>query len=195
MSDLAVLSSWWLDDASGCEPGNRCGDLNGDDDVNFGDFVLLAKQWDNTNTEVELILDEFYEAFGPAESAVRAYFDYWEGVSDAAGDEVLPDEAFAPQLFTPSVMAAGRALMASAQTAALGDPVAVRLVDFLEKGLTNAEKTLVAIKARQDYSNYGASYLAAWQAAHADLDNYRSLVEADFICNMGWLDYFVEQYW
>jgi hypothetical protein len=92
-------------------------------------------------------------------------------------------------------MAVGRTLMTNAQNAAEGDPVAVRLVDFLEKGLTNAEKTLAAIKARQDYINYGNSYLSAWQAAHADLDNYRASVEADFICNMGWLDYFVEQYW
>jgi len=195
IGDLAVFSNWWLNDVTSCEPGNRCGDINGNGDVNFDDFVQLAGNWHNNNAEVESILDEFYNSFGHAKTEVRAYFDYWEEISDAAGSQTLPDEAFAPQIFTPSVMAVGRTLMTNAQNAAEGDPVAVRLVNFLEKGLTNAEKTLAAIKARQDYINYGNSYLSAWQAAHADLNNYRALVEADFICNMGWLDYFVEQYW
>ena len=132
MGDLAVLSNWWLGDASGCEPGNRCGDINGDGKVDFADFAQLAMQWHNNNAEVESIVDEFYEPFGPAKSAVRAYFDHWEAVSDAATTSPVWAWFYdgADQIFTPSVMAAGRALMTNAQAAAVGDPVAVRLVRF-----------------------------------------------------------------
>ena len=191
VADLAVLSDWWLDDASICDPGNRCGDMDDDGDVDFDDFAQLGMQWQNDNVEIESILDEFYEAFGPAESAVRAYFGHWEAVSDTATTGL--DWAYwfvgADEIFTPTVMAAGRTLITNAQTAALGDAVAVRLVDFLEKGLTNAEKTLAAQVAWENYDNYGSSYLSAWQAAYEDLSNYRASVEADFICNMGFLNW------
>ena len=191
IGDLSVLSDWWLEDVSGCEPGNRCGDIDSDGNVDISDFALLAAQWQNANREVVSILDEFYEAFGPAESAVRAYFDHWETVSDAATISLAWPYWFvgADEIFTPSVMTTGRTLMANAQTAAVGDSVAVRLVDVLEKGLTNVEKTLAAQAAWEDYDNLGPSYWAAWQAAYEDLYNYRALVEGDFICNMGWLNW------
>lgn len=200
MADLAVLSNWWLDNVYSCDPGNRCGDINGDGNVDLADFVKLAVQWHNNNAEVESIVDEFYEPFGPAKSAVRTYFDYMEAVSSAATVSPSYSEWYvgADEIFTSSVMANGRTLITNAQTAAAGDPVAVRLVDFLEKGFTNAEKTLAAHKAWEDYINNGALwavYLPAWQAAHADLVNYRASVEADFICNMGWLDISERRVW
>lgn len=201
MTDLAVLSNWWLDNASGCQPGNRCGDINGDGNVDLPDFAMLAERWHNNNAEVGAIIDEFYDAFGPAKSAIQAYFEYWEAVSDAATISPLYYSWFvdADQIFTPSVMATGRALMTNAQVAATGDPVAVRLVDFLEKGFTNAEKTLAAQAAWENLQNtpYGGLYEQAhqaWHAAYADLLNYRASVEADFICNMGVLNYWERSY-
>lgn len=194
MSDLAALSKQWLDDVSDC--GNRCGDLNSDGDVNLIDFVLFAKQWHNNNAEVESILDEFYNAFGPAKSAIKEYFNYWESVSDAASSATIADSRIPYEIFTPSVIAQGRVLMTNAQTAATGDATATRLVSFLEEGFTNAEKTLAAMKARDDYDRFGgAAYLAALQTARAELLTYRASVEGDFICNMSWLYYLVDQYW
>lgn len=197
LADLAVLSNWWLDDTSGCDPGNRCGDMDDNGIVNFDDFVQLAAQWQNVNTDIESVMDEFYEAFGPAESAVRAYFAHWKTVSDAA--TTSPHWASwyvgADEIFTPSVMATGRTLITNAQTAAVGNAVAVRLVDFLEKGFTNAEKTLAAQAAWENYDNHGYLYWPAWQAAHTDLVSYRASVEADFICNMGWLNWCEKRVW
>ena len=194
IGDLSVMSNWWLENVAGCDPGNRCGDTDSDGNVDLNDFAQLALQWQNANAEVVSILDEFYEAFGPAESAVRAYFDHWETVSDAATTSLAWPYWFvgADGIFTPSVMATGRTLMTNAQTAAVGDSVAVRLVDFLKKGLTNVEKTLVAQAAWENFQNtpYGPLYEAAeaaWLAAYADLHSYRALVEGDFICNMSWL--------
>ncbi len=68
--------------------------------------------------------------------------------------------------------------------------MAERLVDFLEKGLTNAELTLAAQEAWVALQQIGgmAEWLA-WLAAYDDLYNYRASVEADFICNMGFLNW------
>lgn len=197
ISDLAVLSNYWLDDASGCEPGNRCGDINGDGKVDFRDFVQLAGQWHDNNAEVKLIMDEFYDAFGPAKAAVRAYFDYWESVSDSATKSPPWPNWFigADEIFTPNVMATGRTLITNAQAAAVGDLMAVRLVDFLEKGFTNVEKTLAAQAAWENYYNYGYPYFGSWQAAFSDLSNYRASVEAEFICNMSWLNWAEKRVW
>ncbi|HBG28971.1 MAG: hypothetical protein A2Y10_03415 [Planctomycetes bacterium GWF2_41_51] len=202
LSDLAVLSNWWLNDASGCEIKNKCGDLNGDSKIDMVDFARLAQKWHNDNSEIETILDEFYESFGSAELAVRAYFDYWQTVSDNTTVSPAYGSWFigANAIFTPQVMASGRALITNAQTAAVGNPMAERLVDFLEKGFTNAEKTLIAQKAWETLQNtpYGAGYEAAqtaWQTAYTDLLSYRASVEADFICNMGWLNYCEESVW
>jgi hypothetical protein len=197
VEDLSLLANWWLCDATACDPGNRCGDLNGDGDVNLNDFSILAKNWHNKCEEVESILDEFFESFGPAESAVRAYFDYWENVSDSTTAAPAYGTWFvgADQIFTPSVMTNGRTLITNAQSAAAGDPVAERLVNFLEEGFTNAEKTLAAQKAWENYQNFGSSYLTAWQSAYQDLMNYRASVEGDFICNMGRLYDCESQIW
>ncbi|HBG26076.1 MAG: hypothetical protein A2Y10_00350 [Planctomycetes bacterium GWF2_41_51] len=143
------------------------------------------------DSEVDSILDEFYEAFGPAESAVRAYFDHWKTVSESTTIEPAYGTWFvkAPDIFSPSVMKTGRTLMMNAQTAAQGNSTAVRLVSFLEKGLTNAEKTLAAQAAWSNYDGNGRTwtYWPAWQSAFQDLNNYRASVEANSICNMGWL--------
>ncbi|MBN1845527.1 MAG: hypothetical protein JW810_07570 [Sedimentisphaerales bacterium] len=42
-ADLQILCDQWLD-ASGC-PGVTCADLDGDDQINLVDFLLLAKDW------------------------------------------------------------------------------------------------------------------------------------------------------
>ena len=143
------------------------------------------------NAEVVAIQDDFYEAFGPAEPAVRNYFNHWKAVSDAT-TVTLPYATFylgADQIFTPDKMVTGRTLITAAQTAAVGNSVAVRLVDILEKGFTNVEKTLAAQAAWKDYNDHGRvwQYWCAWEAAVQELDNYRASVEDDFICNMGYL--------
>lgn len=198
VEDLAVLSDWWLDDASVCDPGNRCGDMDNDGDVDFDDFAQLSMQWQNDNIEVESILDEFYEPFGPAESAVRAYFNHWETVSDTATTSPGWTSWYvgADEIFTPSVMATGRTLITNAQTAAVGDAVAVRLVDFLEKGFTNAELTLAAQDAWAAWQQTGEpTEEQVWLAALDSLDTYRASVESDFICNMGFLHWAENRTW
>jgi Domain of unknown function (DUF4838) len=40
-------------------------------------YVLARMLWD-TNTDVDEILDEFYDSFGPMKDVAKDYYDYWE---------------------------------------------------------------------------------------------------------------------
>lgn len=191
--DFAMFSQQWLDDQVICLANGTCPDFNGDGEVDFVDFAELSNNWNGGCKDVEAILDDFYGAFGPAASAVRAYFDYWENVSDNTTIYGGYNEFYktAPQIFTPTVMTAGRALMTQAQQAASGDAVAERLVGFLEKGLTHTEKTLDTEAAWEEYQRTGV--VGPWTTALGNLDLYRASVESDGICNMGFL-YWAETY-
>jgi len=151
---------------------------------------------------VEKILDEYYSAFGPAEPAVRRYFGYWEQVSDAVtleqwnryqkevgGASHNNWYKIAPCIFTPEVMAKGRSLLEKAAEAARGDVLAEKRVSFLEKGLRNAELTLAVGRAHRDHARKPNSpeEFTAYHKAIRELALYRQGVEADNICNMGWL--------
>jgi hypothetical protein len=113
---------------------------------------------------VEEILDEYYEAFGPAGEAVREYFDYWENYTlsliragnfnrlrrtgDRAGRGhgelldthlVFPSEAFGP---AQEILA-----KAAAAAATSDDPDYARRVRFLELGLEHARKVVALSEA------------------------------------------------
>ena len=205
MTDVALLADRWLIDTPNCPPNSPCADLNGDGIVDPCDLAGLVEQWCDGCGEVEAILDEFYEAFGPAEAAVRAYFAHWENVREnaAANWDALYQQAIdegkagdpsdpepfqwhhflraADIIFTPAVMTEGRTLINAAVTAAAGDPAAEQRVAFLEKGFTNAELTLATQAAK------ASGNTEEFQTALDTLDSYRASVEADNIANMNFL--------
>ncbi len=108
---------------------------------------LLAKP----ELSVEKILDEYYEAFGPAADAVRDYFEYWEAYCIENAErfcELFLDvgmrwqrfplkghEAFPPESFEPAEEILERAVQAAAEDPA---PEYAARVDFLRKGLEHA---------------------------------------------------------
>jgi len=164
-------------------------------------LYVLARMQYAVDKSVDEILDEYYGAFGPAKAAVIEYFSYWEKVSDAATDQTLDSYAvqqktpegghyghfymIADAIFTPEVMANGHAILNKAADAAKGDKTASARVDFLLKGLKNAELTLAVQEAYRVYKASGNA--SAYQIAVKTLDDYRASVEADNIANMGFL--------
>jgi len=155
------------------------------------------------------ILDEYYGAFGKAESAVREYFAHWERVSNRVTPADMKryqteegggySEWFliAPRIFQPEIMAAGRALLDGAVAAARGDGLASRRVDFLRKGFTNAELTLATQAAYRQYAN-SAKDLKAQRKYHAALRklyDYRHSIDGENICNMGMLAWSEARFW
>ena len=183
---------------SNCLPDQPCyaADLNNDGAVDSADLVVMAGQWMHSRKSVpDRILDEYYGAFGPAEQAVRNYFALWRTVSDTTTITGSWTNYYvtAPQIFTPTVMAQARDLMTACQDAAAGDVHAQAAVAFLNEGLSNVELTLATQAAWQAYNASGDENM--WLSALNALDDYRALVEADDIANMGYLRWAENRTW
>jgi len=152
---------------------------------------------------VDQILDEYYQAFGPAAGAVKDYFDYWERVTEPVTREKWrrivkeynmrdPDglnfRTFyraAHLIYTPQVMARGEKLLEIAAQKAKGDSLAERRVAFLKKGFTDALLTLETQKAYERYKATGdyKDFAKALQR----LDAYRKSIETDYALNMSYV--------
>ena len=160
-------------------------------------YYVLGRIHRHGDWPVERMLGEYYRGFGKAESAVRAYFRHWEGVTDAVTQEHYnegwkpkgitdnPEHRFyrwASHIFTPEVMASGRALLEEAKAAAQGDAHAERGVAFLEMGLRHAELTLT-VEAAYDAYKAGGN-VEAYVTALKVLDDYRASVDRYNVANM-----------
>ena len=141
------------------------------------------------------VLDEYNQAFGPAEGDVRQYFAHWREVSDsvteAPGWATFYDGA--EKIFTPAAMANGRVLLAKAQKAAQGYPVSMARVEFLEKGLRQAEMVLAAQATYSEHRDGGD--VAPFAAEVAELDAYRAKAEDYYISNMSCLTQAENRLW
>ncbi|MBL4700783.1 MAG: DUF4838 domain-containing protein [Phycisphaeraceae bacterium] len=189
--------------------GTEFGSLTGQFATQGPNLYVLARLHRNPARPAKEIFDEYYSAFGSAEPMVRAYFDHWEQVSNAVTDETLNSKQsqvkspegghwahfyrIADLVFTPKVMKKGRTLLAQAQEAAKGDPVAQRRVSFLEKGLKNAELTLATQVAYRAYKETGD--IGTFVPVLAELDSYRAAIEGDHIANMGYLAWSENMQW
>jgi len=160
-----------------------------------GPQVYLFARWQNClDRPVDEVLAEYYSGFGPAAEAVKAYFDYWEQYTlghfeqfrEAArqargGWSTFP--RYARQCFTSEAMAGGQKLLDRAKQAAAGDELAAARVEFLQKGLTHAEKSAAAGWARSQ-----GDFLATQQALQ-DLRSYRRQIEKDNVANLAYCAY------
>ena len=164
-------------------------------------LYVLARVHAEPGRPVDEILDEYYSGFGPAKNAVSNYFRHWEKVSDAVTDESFREACtrtdgnswkgfllLADTIFTPGVMGTGRRLLAEAQEAAHGDPIAEERVAFLERGLQKAELTLAAQVAFRDYKKGGK--FKTFGDALKELDSYRQSVDAKDTDNASYTSWF-----
>lgn len=178
------------------------------------DFDMVPGQWSTQGPalyvlgrihhkgdwSVDKILDEYYGGFGAAESAVRAYFAYWERITNAVTPEHYeagwkskgitdnPEHRFyrwAAHIFTAEVMAEGRRLLEVARRSAADDPTIRDRVAFLENGLRHAELTL-AVQSAWDHWKAGGDS-AAYAAALQRLDRFRGEIDREFSANMAYL--------
>lgn len=161
-------------------------------------LYMLARLTARPELTVEEVLDEFYQAFGPAAEQVRAYFEHWRTVSDAVTEPIegLHWSYFyreADQIFTPEAMDRGEALLDAAEEAATGDETALARVQWLQKGLRNARMTLQVQRAYEAYRETGA--IAPYREALTALDDFRAAIEGDLVCNMGFLAWAEQRTW
>ena len=162
---------------------------------------VVARMHSEPYRTTESLLDEYYSAFGPAETAVRDYFEHWEQVSNAVSDEFFEKACaatgggswvlfhkVAPRIFTPEVMAEGFRLLETAGAAAAADAVAMHRVDFLGKGLRNAKLTFAAEEAFRQYEK--TREMEPYRSAIVELDRFRRSVETENVSNMSFLNWF-----
>jgi hypothetical protein len=114
-------------------------------------LYLLMRLHNRPDANTDDLLAEYYSAFGPAASAVKEYFDYWERytmdnrplIYNAFEDRVAIRwrswAKAAHKVFPQASFAPGEALLAKAAKAAAGDKEASERVAFLQKGLTHAK--------------------------------------------------------
>jgi hypothetical protein len=114
-------------------------------------LYLLMRLHTRPDAKADDLLAEYYSAFGPAASQVKAYFDYWEKytmdsrpvifkafdyressrwrVWAKAANTIFPEECFAP----------GESILEKALVEATGNAEATARVKFLQNGLTHAK--------------------------------------------------------
>lgn len=172
--------------------------LNGQYATHGPTTYMHARSHYRVDLPVSKVVNEYYSAFGPAESHVRDYFAHWRDVQNALGRRPAdsPWHSFyrgADEMYTPAAMALGRVYLERAREAAEGNPVAERRVEFLENGLRNAELTLAAQEAHDRYVSEGD--VVNYRRALNELYEFRAKVESDNIANMSWLRWAENRTW
>ncbi len=165
-------------------------------------LYLLARLHTRPEAGVEELLTEYYQAFGPASTQVKAYFDYWEAYTtkidyrwdEIAEEMISPPRAivqwrryntyahYAHHLFTPEAFERGQEILDRAAAAVPDDPENeyTRRVRFLQKGLDHARKT-AALTALFEDEEVSAEER---EEAYRDLVEFRQQTEDWFISNL-----------
>jgi len=171
-------------------------------DSNIGQFggngfnyYLMVRMTRTPDLSFDDIKAEYCAAFGGGAGDISDYLDYWEEISDSektvevneqvrydpVGVEIGSWNYFytkANLIYTPEVLAKGFAFLDKATEHASGDELALRRIDFLRKGLRNAELTA----ATQTAYETGDKYKLA--TAIDELDKFRATIEPEFIADM-----------
>jgi hypothetical protein len=158
-------------------------------------LYTLARIHVRPEMPIDELLDEFYSAFGPAKSAVKDYFDYWEtyAIENSprsaetirsrggmfrryANYALVADELYPLEVFGPAREILDRAR----QDAADSDSVYAQRVEFLAQGLRHAEQCI----ATAGIVNSPESTMEQRKAAIAELIAVRRELEDTGIANM-----------
>ncbi|MBN1556050.1 MAG: DUF4838 domain-containing protein [Phycisphaerae bacterium] len=170
-------------------------------------LYTIARMNHRPDLPVEAILKEYYDGFGPAADAIKAYWDFWQDLpreltstkrNAIRARKKIPHSQwrqtywrkfvlFTPELFTPERFELGYALLEKARTAAGEDKRVLAKIDFLKKGLRHAELTVQAQKAVDQYQYFKTGDIHSIVAAVKQLDAYRRRIEHHGISNMGLL--------
>lgn len=113
-------------------------------------LYVAARLHVRPESPVDEVLGEYYAAFGPAATDVKAYFDYWERYTTENRlriDQAMDDHAtsrwrnwakVAHVVYPPACFPPAEAILARATKSAATDPAATERVGFLQLGLSHA---------------------------------------------------------
>jgi hypothetical protein len=145
-------------------------------------LYMLARILNHPEDSVEAVIEEFCAAFGPARTSVREYFDLWESIYPQYSETEQADRIqakrkygaglygpyyiLAPALYPPEIMSQAWSCLKKAEQEAAGDPAAAPRIEWLGKGLKQAELMLAAERAYERGVDTGdkREFLAAAQS-------------------------------
>jgi hypothetical protein len=157
-------------------------------------LYMLAAILNHPDESPDSVLDDFYAAFGPARDAVKQYFRLWESVypNYSASEQASrikakrkygagmygPFYLLAGEIYSPHVMTSAWHLLEQARTDAAPESVATARVEWLAKGLKQADLMLATEQAYEravdtgDKTEFLAAYrtLKDFRQANADYD-------------------------
>lgn len=122
--------------------------LTGQWAVNGTTLYLLSRLHNRPSDPVDKLLDEYYNAFGPAALHIKAYFDFWEAHATlnravyGFGGSLEAYNRFAHKMFPPESFNSAEQILRQAASAVAGndDKKYIQRIDFLVKGLEHARK-------------------------------------------------------
>ncbi|MFA9478847.1 DUF4838 domain-containing protein [Phycisphaerales bacterium AB-hyl4] len=159
-------------------------------------LYLLMRMHSHPSLPADTLLDEYYQAFGPAASHVREYFDYWEAHTTRQRVRLLHlVEAmdlnrrfhFArimPDLYPARVLNEAATILDAAEAAvrdSANDDYAAR-VDFLRQGLAHVRKVVAVAAVFEDESTSSARRHDVLNK----LISFRRQVEGMNIADLNW---------
>ena len=151
-------------------------------------LYMLASILNHPEMSVDAVLEEFYAAFGPAKAGVRKYFELWESVypnySEAERERRInakrrygadlygPYYLLAGDIFTTAIMTNAWAILAQARGQAAPDATASARVEWLAKGLQQADLMLAVERAYEHKIESGDK--TNFISAYGKLKDYRA---------------------
>jgi hypothetical protein len=153
-------------------------------------LYLMGRLITQSNRPVEDLLAEYYNGFGPAAPFVRQYFEYWEQILEERYDrwstryDMTEWNHFCRYLgglYSFGDFNQAQRILNRAKAVAHDSPIALRRVEFLQKGLTNViltYKTAVAYTQNKKDPQSMASHLKK-------LISFRKSIEMENVINPG----------
>jgi len=158
------------------------------------DYYMMGRLNTKPEMSVQEVLNEYYDAFGPAAGQIKQYFEHWEAVTARADSDFKKRTAGGwafiskggDEVYTPETFQTGNAILASAKTAAASDPETLARVDYLQQWLNHAELCMKALSAYRAHkaTPRDAQLKTAFENAKAAVDTFRE-ANPDLIVNVG----------
>ena len=150
-------------------------------------LYLLARMHVRPLADPADLLREYYAGFGPAAAAVKAYFDYWVGVTATLADK-RPSWPSWPralhQIYTAEQFAQSGRLLTAAQRACGSDESALARVAFLDEGLANARLAYEVARAIDAEKESGGK--TRQTAALQKLAELRRTIAGQYVANLAY---------
>ena len=165
-------------------------------------LYTILRMMDDPSDTADRILDEYYSCFGPVKEDIRAYFGFWEEHSRKLKEydmkKICSEEALngrvggtfknyvliSHRLFSLKDFKDAGKILAGAWKKSGSDPLTRRRVEFLQKGLRDAELTVRTRLAQVEMQkNPTPENRRAFMESIQNLYRYRVKIAPDFTAN------------